>query len=158
MAQAIAGTNNELVDKEVESVIKKNEHHKAGSGFMLPMDDDDDDGQMGDAQDMDDDGEEMDDDEEDQEDLGENDDEDENEEDEINDDEDEDEDIEQQIVNITNKNNRPGEGHESVNNEAILVINNDQKERPQTNQVKHRQAATSQGQRPAANHNNNPRY
>ena len=49
-------------------------------------------------------------------------------------------DIEQQIVNITSKN---GETEQHVNNDAILVINNqnniDGKDRPQTQKVKHRQ-------------------
>ena len=48
-------------------------------------------------------------------------------------------DIEQQIVNITSKN---GETEQNVNNDAILVINNqnniDGKDRPQTQKVKHR--------------------
>lgn len=52
-------------------------------------------------------------------------------------------DIEQQIVNITSKN---GETDQAAANEAILVINNqnqvEQKDRPQTHQVKHRQATT----------------
>lgn len=65
-------------------------------------------------------------------------------------------DIEQQIVNITSKN-----GEEEQNNEAILVINNqnqlDQKDRPQTQQVKHRQGVANQGQRPP-NSAVNPRY
>ena len=67
-------------------------------------------------------------------------------------DQDEDEDIDQQIVNITNKN---AHHDQAQNNEAILVINNqnDKDLRPMTKQVKTRQAATSQGQRPAPNSN-----
>jgi hypothetical protein len=56
----------------------------------------------------------------------------------INEDDDDDEDLEKQIVNITNKNTRQADDQNS-NNEAILVIANDQPmDRPQTNQVKHR--------------------
>jgi hypothetical protein len=62
-------------------------------------------------------------------------------------------DIEQQIVNITSKN---GETEQNVNNDAILVINNqnniDGKDRPQTQKVKYRQGNMgSQGQRPMTN-------
>lgn len=40
-AVAIANQKHELVDKEVEQVIKKNEDTRPKSGYMLPMDDDD---------------------------------------------------------------------------------------------------------------------
>ena len=133
-----------------------------------PVDEDQDDENEQDDEDME--GEDMDDDQMDQGDMDDDEDEDvpvdednddqgDMDEDEdgdiVNDDEDDDEDIEKQIVNITNKNNREG-GEDQTNNEAILVIANDQPaDRPQTNQIKHRAGGTGQGQRQASN---NPRY
>ena len=111
--------DNNNVDKEVEKVINKQ------TGYVLPNDEDDD------AADMD-----LDDKQEDDADNeleGDDDDA-----DAINDDDDDGEDIEQQIVNITNKKNQ---SQAKQTNEAILVINNDQKDRPQTNQIKHRSSA-----------------
>ena len=45
VAIATHGIHNDLVDKEVEQVIKKNEEHnsKPTSGYVLPGDDDDED-------------------------------------------------------------------------------------------------------------------
>lgn len=96
--------HNDLVDKEVEKVVRKNDKQPAG-GYEIPDDDDED-------QDEDEDEDE----DEPNEDDGEQED-DADEIDGINVDEDDAEDIEQQIVNITSKKNKN-------QNEAILVINN----------------------------------
>lgn len=153
---------NNLEDKEVEQVVMKNfeadpKNPIAGvaGGYELPDDDDDGAGI----------GVPLEDDEErEQEEEGDM----EGEEGDGNDgepDDDDYEEIEDQIVNITSKNGRGQQPEqpeqpeiEGMNDEAILVINNqnnlEEKDRPQTKQVKHRQAATAQGSRPnqADNH------
>ena len=135
-----AHIQNDLVDKEVEQVVMKSastkEKKPKAGGYALPGDSAEDD--EGDV-DMDDEDQDEDD-EEVQEDHGED-----------------EEDIDQQIVNITSKNQRAQpqpqmtdeEMAQKQQNDAILVINNQQNaDRPQTKQVKQRQAATAQGQRP----------
>jgi len=142
---ANSNIHDDLVDKEVEQVIRKNEAEKKpmmAGGYAIPDDDDDEDEDEDDP-DMD----QMDGDMEDDSNG-----------DGINEDEDDDEDIEQQIVNITSKNGGSRAEERQPTSEAILVINNGDNDRPNTKQVKHRQATTSQGQRPAANLTNNPRY